>query len=97
MLHKGDTLRLTGNLKDSKTTLQQSLAIAKKINSDTNMSEILLALGNTSRFQGQTEEALKYYNQAIKKSKLPNIKLQAQLNKLRLLVKTKKISTINLK
>ncbi|MEM6403239.1 MAG: CHAT domain-containing protein [Cyanobacteria bacterium P01_D01_bin.116] len=92
LLHKGDTLRLTGNLKDSKTTLQQSLAIAKKINSDTNMSEILLALGNTSRFQGQTEEALKYYNQAIKKSKLPNIKLQAQLNKLRLLVNTKKIS-----
>ncbi|MEO1431369.1 MAG: CHAT domain-containing protein [Cyanobacteria bacterium J06633_8] len=92
LLHKGDALRLTGNLEDSKKTLQQSLAIAQKLNSDTNIDKILLALGNTSRFEKKTEEALKYYQQAIDKSKSPGIKLQARLNKLRLLIDTQKLS-----
>ncbi len=92
LLQKGDTLRLTGNLRDSKKTLQQSLAIAQKLNSDTNISTILLALGNTSRFERKSQEALKYYNRAIEKSKSPATKLQAQLNKLRLLVDSEKRS-----
>ncbi|MBV6622352.1 MAG: CHAT domain-containing protein [Rivularia sp. (in: Bacteria)] len=91
LLQKGDALRLTGNLEDSKKTLQQSLAIAQKLNSD-NIDKILLALGNTSHFEQKTEEALKYYQQAIDKSKSPGIKLQAQLNKLRLLIDTQKLS-----
>ncbi len=92
LLQKGDALRLTGNLKDSKKTLQQSLAIAQKLNSDTNIDKILLALGNTSRFENKTQEALKYYQQAIDKSKSPRIKLQARLNQLRLLIDTQKLS-----
>ena len=92
LLNLGDTQRLTGNLNDSKKTLQQSLAIAEKLNKDANISEILLALGNTSHFRGKTQDALKYYEQAIEKSKSPAIKLQAKLNKLRLLVDTKKSS-----
>ncbi len=92
LLQKGDTLRLTGNLRDSKKTLQQSLAIAQKLNSNTNISTILLALGNTSRFEKKTQEALKYYNRAIEKSKSLAIKLQAELNKLRLLVDSQKLS-----
>lgn len=92
LLQKGDALRLTGNLKDSKKALQQSLAIAQKLNSDTNIDKILLALGNTSRFEQNTQEALKYYQQAIDKSKSPAIKLQAQLNQLRLLIDTQKLS-----
>ncbi|AFY58626.1 hypothetical protein Riv7116_6277 [Rivularia sp. PCC 7116] len=92
LLQKGDALRLTGNLKDSQKALQQSLAIAQKLNSDTNIDKILLALGNTSRFEKKTEEALKYYQQAIDKSKSPGIKLQARLNKLRLLIDTQKLS-----
>ena len=93
LLQKGDTQRLRGNLRDSKKTLQESLAIAQKLNSDTHVSTILLALGNTSRFERKTQEALKYYNQAIEKSELPVIKLQAQLNKLRLLIDTQELST----
>ena len=92
LLQKGDTLRQTGNLKDSKKTLQQSLAIAEKLNSDTHIDKILLALGNTSHFEQKSEEALKYYQQAIEKSKSPAIKLQAQLNQLRLLIDTQKLS-----
>ncbi|MGB3636159.1 MAG: CHAT domain-containing protein [Rivularia sp. (in: cyanobacteria)] len=92
LLQKGDTLRLTGNLRDSKKTLQESLAIAQKLNSETNISKILLALGNTSRFERKTQEALKYYSRAIEKSKSPAIKLQAELNKLRLLVDSQKRS-----
>ena len=91
LLQKGDALRQTGNLKDSKKTLQQSLAIAEKLNSD-DIDKILLALGNTSRFEQKTEEALKYYQQAIDKSKSPAIKLQAQLNQLRLLIDTQQLS-----
>jgi CHAT domain-containing protein len=91
LLQKGDALRQTGNLKDSKTTLKQSLDIAEKLNSD-DIDKILLALGNTSRFEQNTEEALKYYQQAIDKSKSRGIKLQAQLNQLRLLIDTKKSS-----
>ena len=92
LLQKGDTLRQTGNLKDSKKTLQESLAIAEKLNSDTHIDKILLALGNTSHFEQKSEEALKYYQQAIEKSKSPAIKLQAQLNQLRLLIDTQKLS-----
>jgi len=92
LFHKGDTLRLTGNLNDSKKTLEQSLAMAQKLNSNTYISKILLALGNTSRFEGKTQEALKYYKQAIEKSKSPAIKLQAQLNQLRLLADNLKLS-----
>ena len=92
LLQKGDTLRQTGNLKDSKKTLQESLAIAEKLNSDTHIDKILVALGNTSHFEQKSEEALKYYQQAIEKSKSPAIKLQAQLNQLRLLIDTQKLS-----
>ncbi|MEM7555508.1 MAG: CHAT domain-containing protein [Cyanobacteria bacterium P01_A01_bin.84] len=92
LLNLGDTLRLTGNLRDSQQTLKKSLAIAEKFNDNVSISKILLALGNTSRFEEKTHEALKYYDQAIEKSKSPEIKLQAQLNKLRLLVDTKKLS-----
>lgn len=91
LLQKGDALRLTGKLEDSKKTLQQSLTIAEKLNSD-DIDKILLALGNTSRFEQKTDEALKYYQQAIDKSKSRGIKLQAQLNRLRLLIDTKKLS-----
>ncbi|MEO0968415.1 MAG: tetratricopeptide repeat protein, partial [Cyanobacteria bacterium J06639_18] len=92
LLHLGDTLRLTGNIGDSKKILEQSLAIAQKLNSDANISKILLALGNTYNFQGKNQKALKFYQQAIDKSKSAAIQLQAQLNTLRLLVDTQKSS-----
>ena len=92
LLNLGDTLRLTGNISDSKKTLEQSLAVAQNLNSDANISEILLALANTYRFEGKNSEAIQFYQQAIDKSKSPAIKLQAQLNILRLLVDTKKLS-----
>ena len=97
LLNLGDTLRLTGNISDSQQTLEQSLAIAQKLNSDANnsdanISKILLALGNTYRFARKNQEALKFYQQAIDKSRLPAIKIQAQLNKLSLLVDTKQSS-----
>ncbi|WP_235595930.1 CHAT domain-containing protein [Mastigocoleus testarum] len=92
LLHLGDTLRLTGNIGDSKKTLEQSLAIAEKLNSEANISKILLALGNTYSFEEKNHKALKFYQQAIDKSKSAAIKLQAQLNTLRLLVDTQNSS-----
>ena len=92
LLNLGDTLRLTGNIRASKKTLEQSLAVAQKLDFNANISKILLALGNTYRFEGKNREALQFYQQAIDQSKSPGIKLQAQLNTLRLLVDTQKLS-----
>ena len=92
LLHLGETLRLTGSIADSKKVLEQNLTLAQKLNSDANINKILLGLGNTYSSQGKNQEALKFYQQAIDKSKSSAIKLQAQLNTLRLLVETKNSS-----
>lgn len=88
LLSFGDTLRMMGDLNKSQTTLQQSLAIAQKLESPADISLAFLSLGNTSRSSKNTDEALNYYQQAIDKAPSPGIKIQSQLNKLRLLVDT---------
>ncbi|MEA5550753.1 CHAT domain-containing protein [Anabaena cylindrica UHCC 0172] len=89
LLNLGDTLRVMGNLEKSYEILQQSLAISQKLNSQTDIAVTLLSLGNTA-FSQQSEVATNYYQQAISASTSPTIKLQAQLNQLRLYVNTKK-------
>ncbi|MBW4562859.1 MAG: CHAT domain-containing protein [Mojavia pulchra JT2-VF2] len=50
------------------------------------LAEILLSLGNTAQAQQSTEAALKYYERAASISQNQTTQLQAQLNKLRVLV-----------
>jgi CHAT domain-containing protein len=94
LLNLGDNLRVMGDFSGSEQILQQSLAIAQriKLNSDSDISQIFLALGNTARFTGQIQEALKYYQQAISTSKSPTTAIEAQLNELNLLIDTKQQS-----
>jgi CHAT domain-containing protein/tetratricopeptide (TPR) repeat protein len=90
LLSFGDALRLVGDLNKSQQVLQQSLAISQRLQSPPTITAALMSLGNTAYALQQSEEALKYYQQAITTSTSPITTLQAQLNQLRLLIDTKK-------
>lgn len=87
----GKMLRLVGNLAQSRTVLQQSLAIAEKVRDETpksasDISGILLSLGNTTRAQGETDTALAFYQRAATTAPSLTAKTQVQLVQLSLLV-----------
>ncbi|MEH2153268.1 MAG: CHAT domain-containing protein [Nostoc sp.] len=87
----GKLLRLVGNLAQSRTVLEQSLAIAKKLQDDTSQSAsersgILLSLGNTTRAQGNTDTALDFYQKAMVIAPSLTAKTQIQLAQLSLLI-----------
>jgi CHAT domain-containing protein len=87
----GKMLRLVGNLAQSRTVLEQSLAIAQQLKDTTpasDISSILLSLGNTTRAQGETETALDFYQRAIATAPSLTTKTQVQLAQLSLLVNT---------
>lgn len=85
LLNYGDALRLVGELTASEKALQQSLAIARQLQSAPEITLALLSLGNTARAQQDVSKAFNYYKQAIAASHSPTIATQAQLNQLRLL------------
>ena len=93
----GKVLRSVGDLARSRTILEQSLAleqnlaIAQKQQDETSesasdISGILLSLGNTTRAQGDTDAALTFYQQALAAVPSPTAKAQIQLVQLSLLV-----------
>ncbi len=91
----GKVLRLVGNLAQSRTILQQSLTIAEKLRNETqvlfnqsasDISGILLSLGNTARAQGETDTALAFYQRAVIVAPSLTAKTQVQLVQLSLLV-----------
>ncbi|MEH1930053.1 CHAT domain-containing protein [Nostoc sp.] len=89
----GKLLRLVGNLAQSRTVLEQSLAIAQKLRDHTPQSAsersgILLSLGNTTRAQGDTDTALDFYQKALVIAPSLTAKTQIQLAQLSLLVES---------
>ena len=93
----GNTLRLVGDLDRTRTVLQQALAIAERLRQESpssseesasDISGILVSLGNTDRAQGKTDAALKFYRQAAEIAPLSTSKIQAQVIQLNLLVET---------
>ena len=78
--------RVVGNLKTSHQILEESLDVAKQLQSPQAIADTLLSLGNTVRAQKDTQAALKFYQQAASAS--PTTRLQSQLNQLSLLVET---------
>ncbi|HBB34000.1 MAG TPA: hypothetical protein DDZ80_28915 [Cyanobacteria bacterium UBA8803] len=87
----GNIWRLVGNLADSERFLQESLAVAERVPSPSDISAAWLGLGNTARAQGNTEQALNYYQQAAAAAPIgASTKIEAQLNYLSLLVAAKK-------
>ena len=88
----GNTLRVVGDLKQSRQILSQSLAMAQGIQSPLDITAALLSLGNTARFQQDSQAALKFFEQATDAPASPIMHTQAQLNQLSLLLETKSVS-----
>ncbi|HEY9612811.1 CHAT domain-containing protein, partial [Allocoleopsis sp.] len=88
----GNALRVVGKLDESRQVLQQSLALAQQLQSSSEISAILLSLGNTARTQQDTKAALEFYQQATASSTSPLSRAQAQLNQLSLLLDMKQVS-----
>jgi CHAT domain-containing protein len=86
----GDVLQLVGNLPTSHTVLQESLAVAKRLRSPANLAGSLFSLGNNARAQQETQQAIDFYQQTVKASPSPLLKVQAQLNLLSLLIEEQK-------
>jgi CHAT domain-containing protein len=85
----GTVLQVTGNLSESQKVLEQSLAIAQKLNTPLDTSEILFNLGNTLRALQNTQAALSFYQQAVAAAPTAIAQLRAQLNQLSLLIEIK--------
>ena len=82
----GNVLRVVGEFDKSRQVLEQGLAVAQKIQSP-NISNVLLALGNTARVQKDSQAALDYYQEAAAAAISPTSQVEAQLHQLSLLVK----------
>jgi tetratricopeptide (TPR) repeat protein len=94
----GKALRLGGNLAQSRTVLEQSLAIALKFSDQTprsaaDISGIRFSLGNTARAQGDTQAALAFYQQAVASALTLTAKTQIQLGQLSLLIETNPLTS----
>ncbi|MBF2005546.1 MAG: CHAT domain-containing protein [Chlorogloeopsis fritschii C42_A2020_084] len=90
LLSLGNALNVLGDLKKAEEALQESLRIAKTLQPSPDRGAIFLSLGNVARAQNQKniQLALDYYKQA-ESSASPTVKIQAQLNQLKLLVENK--------
>lgn len=104
----GNVLRGLGYLNDSHKILEESSSVARKVGDAIAQSNALLSLGNTARAQTYAQvslgnsnsadnyikTAIQYYQQAVQiASATPTVRLQSQLNLLRLLVEQKEFST----
>jgi CHAT domain-containing protein/predicted negative regulator of RcsB-dependent stress response len=85
----GVVLQVVGDLTQSQQVLEQSLAIAQKLNIYSEINASLFSLANTLRTLHKPEEALKNYQKLADNATNPTTKLQAHINQFSLLVETK--------
>lgn len=81
----GDSLRVVGNLQQARLVLEHSLKIANQLQLPETSALAQLSLGNTARAAVDPQAALNFYQQAAA-SAPANLRVQAQLNQLGLLV-----------
>jgi CHAT domain-containing protein/predicted negative regulator of RcsB-dependent stress response len=86
----GDVLQLIGKLQQSHIVLEQSLAVAKRLQSPHYIAASLFSLGNNARARQETQQAINFYQQTVQESPSPLLKVQAQLNLLSLLTEEQK-------
>jgi CHAT domain-containing protein len=84
----GVTLQVVGDLQQSQIVLQDSLAIAQRLNASNDSSSALFRLGNVARAREDFDAAIEFYNQARTTATVPRIQIEATLNQLSLAVKT---------
>lgn len=101
----GSLFRQQGNLERSSEILHKSLVLTKKLDLNSQISQILLNLGNTEqasasqartlkdleRANDRQQQALKHYQQAAKTATFPLDRIQAQLNQLSLLIESDRL------
>jgi CHAT domain-containing protein len=86
----GVALQVVGDLQKSQEVLEQSLAIAQRLESSPDTSTIFFSLGNTARALKDYQKAFDLYHKAAENATNRITKLEAQLNQLSLSVQTKK-------
>lgn len=84
----GVALQVVGDLQESQNVLEQSLAIAQRVDSSSDTSATLFSLGNTARALQEPDKALALYQKAAHNATTSYSQLEAQLNQLSLLVQT---------
>ncbi|MHC5937275.1 CHAT domain-containing protein [Nostoc sp.] len=82
----GDALLVLGDLEKSRQALEESLRIARNLQSSADIGASLFSLGNNARKQQHKAKAIAYYQQTVEISPSPLTKVQAQLNHLGLLI-----------
>jgi CHAT domain-containing protein/predicted negative regulator of RcsB-dependent stress response len=80
----GSVLQSTGDLSGSRTALEESLAIAQRLDARTELGSILLSLGKTAVDAGALEAALTYFQQSEQSAVNPLVQIQARINQLNL-------------
>ncbi|MCT7982898.1 CHAT domain-containing protein [Laspinema sp. A4] len=89
LLNLGEIRRASGAFQESERLLRQALSLQNNRASTEQTGGILLSLGNTLRALNNSEEAIQLYQTAAERAtQFPQIKLQAQLNQLSLLIET---------
>ena len=86
----GDLLRITGDLEQSQTVLEQSLTLAQQLGNPSETAQIRFSLGNTVQAQGNTDQALNYFEQVSAQPVSPSLRLKANITQLSLLFETGK-------
>ena len=103
LLSLGEALRVIGNLEEADANLKESLKIAQNLKSPDAISAAYLSLGNLARTQAdqktaqaqpreaqkQWKVALDFYEKASGTAASSQTQIQAQLNRLRLLIEMK--------
>ncbi|BAZ13516.1 TPR repeat protein [Calothrix sp. NIES-4071] len=85
----GDALQLVGELEQSRIVLEQSLKVARNLSNNAEIATSLFSLGNHALFSQKPQQAIKYYQQTVDISSSPQIKVQALLNQLSLVIQAK--------
>jgi CHAT domain-containing protein len=80
----GLAIQMVGDASRSQQILEQSLAIANRLEARTHLSSILLSLGKVVADLGEPDIALNYFDRAEQAATNPGEQLQARLNRFRL-------------
>lgn len=91
---RGDSLVQIGNLSEAQTTLELAQAIAQRLANPEALSAAALSLGNLKLAQAETAAALVYFDQADTAAAPPEVRVQAQLNRLATLAQTDQVAQV---
>ncbi|MHC5734815.1 CHAT domain-containing protein [Nostoc sp.] len=91
----GLALQIIGDSGKSQQILEQSLAIARQISAQPQLSSILISLGQTAVDLEDPESALNYFEQAQLLTTNPSDQLQARLAQFKLFLNYEKLEFVN--